>query len=279
MTKGWVKVYRQFLESSTWRNHNLSRFWIWCLLKASHSSVKTRVRYTEVELSPGQFVFGRPKAAEETGLPEDVIRTCVKTLKADKTIAVTNHFTRQFSILTVLNWEGYQSEEFKNPRPFTRDPPTCPQGDPTNKNDQEEFVCDPAESPIAIFEGQFDPRRREILSAWKERMEKSGLGTAITPRDKATASAVLLAIDAGDYTVEQLCKGMDELMADPIWRHRYSFQGFVNDLPRWINRGSENDDNTSRQNGSGQNTHGTTSQGGRPKGKYAHIDAENFGDG
>ena len=145
--EGWIKLHRRLLESSVWGNHNLTRFWIWCLLKASHSSVKTRIRYIEVELSPGQFVFGRPKAAEETGLSEDEVRTCVKVLKAENAIAVTTHFTKQFSILTINKWDRYQGGDGDIPQPFTREAPTRPQPIPTIKNDQEYISPPPARVP------------------------------------------------------------------------------------------------------------------------------------
>lgn len=103
------------------------------------------------------------------------------------------------------------------------------------------YVCESGESSTGVFEGQFDPRRPGILDSWKERRRMAGLDTAITQRDKTTASSVLLAVDAGDYALEQFLAAMDNLMADPEWRHRYSFHGFVNDLDRWLNRKKEDD--------------------------------------
>lgn len=137
MADGWIKLHRKFLSSSIWENPNLARFWIWCLLKASHSSVKARVRYIEVELAPGQFVFGRAKAAEDTGLSEQEVRTCVKALELEKTISLTKHSTRQFSVLTICKWDSYQIEKQSSNQPFTGEPPTSHQRPTTYKNDKE----------------------------------------------------------------------------------------------------------------------------------------------
>lgn len=149
MRSGWVKLHRCFLASSIWKNVNLTRFWIWCLLKASHARNKTRVRYIEVELAPGQFVFGRQMAAKETGMTEDEIRTCVKALKMENAIDVASHSTRQFSVLSVVKWERYQVAEANAPRPFAGEPPGRPPPGPTINNDQEdqERVCAPPPSP------------------------------------------------------------------------------------------------------------------------------------
>lgn len=114
------------------------------------------------------------------------------------------------------------------------------------------YVCE-GESSAGKFEGQFDPRRVAILDAWKERRSKAGLGSAITQRDKNTASAVLVAIDSGDYSKEQLLVAIDNLMADPEWSHRYSFHGFVDDMPRWLNRKKDDDNPNPRRNPSRTN--------------------------
>lgn len=138
------------------------------------------------------------------------------------------------------------------------------------------YVCDRAESSTATFEGQFDPRRTVILDAWKERMKKAGLEVAISQRDKTAASNALLAIDAGEFSKDQLFTAMDNLMDDPEWRHRYSLHGFINDLPRWLNRKKDDAYNNPPNTGSRKGTYGTTRSREPPKGKYAHIDAANF---
>jgi len=66
MTKDWFK------------NPKVLSFWVYCLLKASHKPLKAIVGYQQVSLQPGQFVFGRKKTAEETGLSEREIRTCLE---------------------------------------------------------------------------------------------------------------------------------------------------------------------------------------------------------
>lgn len=121
MADGWIKLHRRFLDSSVWENHNLTRFWLWCLLRASHLSVKARVRYIEVGLQPGQFVFGRKQAAIDTGLSEREVRTCVEALQRENAIIVANHSTKQFSVITIVNWDSYQDTKKQNDQPFAMD--------------------------------------------------------------------------------------------------------------------------------------------------------------
>lgn len=112
ITGGYIKLWRRMLNSPIWENHNLCRFWLYCLLKASHSKTEQLVGFQSVELEPGQFIFGRKKAMEETGLSERTIRTCLKTLNSiGKTTSKT---TSKYTILTICNWEVYQETATAN---------------------------------------------------------------------------------------------------------------------------------------------------------------------
>ncbi len=67
---GWVKLHRKMLNSEVWKNHNVARFWMWCLMKASHKDTTAIVGYQTIHLKAGQFVTGRKKASVETSLSE-----------------------------------------------------------------------------------------------------------------------------------------------------------------------------------------------------------------
>lgn len=67
------------------------------------------VGFKQVTLLPGQFVFGRKQAAEDLNTTESKIRTAVKTLT--KLRCITIESTNEHSIITVINWDAYQSPE------------------------------------------------------------------------------------------------------------------------------------------------------------------------
>jgi hypothetical protein len=102
MKYGWIKLYRRALSNGWLKNHKLWAFWCYCLLKASHEKKKTILGFQEIELEPGQFIFGRKKAAEDTGLTERSIRTCLKLLEKNGNVTIKT--TNKFSIITVVNW-------------------------------------------------------------------------------------------------------------------------------------------------------------------------------
>ncbi len=131
MHRGYIKLWRKVFESNVWKNKNLWRFWTWCLLKGSHKIHKIMVGYQEIELKPGQFIFGRKKCAEETGLSEQNIRTCLRILNdTELTIKPTN----KFSIGTIINWKDYQISQNETNQQVTIKQPASNQQVTTNKN-------------------------------------------------------------------------------------------------------------------------------------------------
>ena len=107
---GWVKLWRKSVDSGLIKNHNVWIFWTYCLMKANHErDYKQVIGFQEIILRPGQFVFGRKKASEETGLSEQKIRTCLVFLKKYKNLTIKT--TNKFSIISIINWERYQNQE------------------------------------------------------------------------------------------------------------------------------------------------------------------------
>lgn len=109
MRKGYVKLYRKSLDSGLIRNHKAWILFTYCLLKATHKKRKAVIGRQQFMLFPGQFVFGRRVAAEETGLTEQQIRTALQTLKTLQILTIQS--TNKFSIITIINWSNYQAPE------------------------------------------------------------------------------------------------------------------------------------------------------------------------
>lgn len=65
--------------------------------------------YQVVDLEPGEFVFGRRKAALETGLTEREIRTSLARLKNLGNLTIKS--TNKFSVIRIVNWETYQGND------------------------------------------------------------------------------------------------------------------------------------------------------------------------
>ncbi len=132
MNSGYIKLWRKTLNSPVWQNPNLFRFWAWCLMKASHKERVALVGFQKVPLLPWQFIFGRKKAAAETGLSEKTVRTCLECLKTLGNVAIKT--ASKFSVLTVVNWDFYQDESNKGAIKTASKGPANGQQEATDKN-------------------------------------------------------------------------------------------------------------------------------------------------
>ena len=134
MTNGWVKIYRVSIEKDWLKNSKLWTFWIYCLLKATHTPFIAKVGFQEVPLLPGQFMFGRKVASKETDLTEQNIRTCIQYLIKSKNLTIKS--TNKYSIITIVNWEFYQGAEDKSTSNLTSNQPATNQQLTTYKNNK-----------------------------------------------------------------------------------------------------------------------------------------------
>ena len=77
-------------------------------MKATHKPTVVTVGFQRVSLDPGQFVFGRNKAAQDLKFTVSQVRTCLNTLKTTNNLTIRT--TNKFSIISVVNWDVYQTE-------------------------------------------------------------------------------------------------------------------------------------------------------------------------
>lgn len=110
MDRGWIRVYRKSIESRVFQNEGLFKVWMWCLLKANHETkwvgVKTGRGVTEVKVEPGQFIFGRKKAAKELKMAPSTVQDRIRKLEKLQNL-VTQPVTH-YSIISIINWDAYQ---------------------------------------------------------------------------------------------------------------------------------------------------------------------------
>ncbi len=129
--EGWIKLYRQLLDSRAFHDPVLLKVWIWCLLKASHKEqfvlIRTGRGMTTVSLKPGEFLFGRHQGSKELSLSPSTLYRKIQCLCVLAMIALKPD--THFSIVTILNWETFQGEWTGN---------RTPNGHPKNtyKNDK-----------------------------------------------------------------------------------------------------------------------------------------------
>ena len=150
---GWIKLYRKSLLSSVWQNESAWKVWCWCLMRANHGKIKISFAGKDIELLPGQFITGRFSAVKELnpknkkdGLTPHRYRTAIKYLKSTSRITIES--TNQFSIISIVNWNKYQGNDFESTSRITiestSEQPTANQRLTTDKNDKNDKKLPPS---------------------------------------------------------------------------------------------------------------------------------------
>jgi hypothetical protein len=105
----------------------ISAFAHYCMKMAYWKPGKIYWQGKEKELQPGQFYTGRIKLSKETGISQQSIRSAIKFLTNVKFL--TSESTNKGSIITILNYEYYQSGEDNQPadQPVSNQQPTSNQ--------------------------------------------------------------------------------------------------------------------------------------------------------
>lgn len=103
MQKGYIALFRQFLDWEWFTDVNTCHFFQYCLLRANP---KTKI-WQGKKIKRGQFVTSLSTISEETGLTFMQIRTCIK--KLESTGEITNETTNQNRVITIKNYNEYQN--------------------------------------------------------------------------------------------------------------------------------------------------------------------------
>lgn len=107
ISKGYIALFRQFIEWEWFTDVNTCHLFLYCLLRANHKNTK----WKGIELKKGQFVTSYQKISEDTGLSIRNIRTSLKKLTSKVTNELTHKTTNHYSIITVNNWILYQQND------------------------------------------------------------------------------------------------------------------------------------------------------------------------
>lgn len=132
---GWVKFHRQMTEWQWYTDLPAFKVFIHLILKANFEDSFWR----GIPVKRGQFVTGRFELASQTGLTEQQARTAINKLKSTNDITIKTH--NKFSIITVTNYEEYQSKDDdinqQNNQQITNNQPTDNQQITTSKEEKE----------------------------------------------------------------------------------------------------------------------------------------------
>lgn len=115
----WIKLHSKLLNWEWYKDQNTKDLFIHCLLKANWKDNK----FQGMKVPRGSFVTSRRTLSEEINISEQSVRTSLKRLKS--THEITIKATKQFSIITVVNYEKYQEKNQEPNQQLTNSQPTA----------------------------------------------------------------------------------------------------------------------------------------------------------
>ena len=136
MDNGFIKLHRKLIEWEWFADSKTFHVFMYLLLDANHTEKKWR----GITVDRGQTLTGRIKISEATGVSQQSVRTALSNLSSTDEITIQS--TNRFSIITICNYNKYQSiintvNQPDNQQP-TSNQPTTNQQLTTNKNEKNE---------------------------------------------------------------------------------------------------------------------------------------------
>ncbi len=132
--QGWIKLHRELTKWEWYQDANTMRGFLHVLLMANHKQAKWKGNVIE----RGQLITSREHLANELGLSIQNVRTSLSKLKKSENLTIKS--TKQFTLISVCNYDTYQSSEVQanqqTNQQLTNDQPTTNQQLTTNKNDK-----------------------------------------------------------------------------------------------------------------------------------------------
>jgi hypothetical protein len=137
---GYFKLHRQIFDSWVFADDKALKIWIWIIGKARHKAgnipLKCGKGIITVNLKVGQFIFGRHKAEDALFLDGSLIYRKMQKMQDDKMIKIESN--NQYSIVTVCNYEEYQTKETESEQLTNNQRTTDEQLTNTNKKDNKD---------------------------------------------------------------------------------------------------------------------------------------------
>lgn len=109
--QGWIKLHRKITEASYYNRPAYVAVWIHILLTANHKEKKVIWNGKEITIQPGQFITGRKKLSESTGVPQSTLEDILNFFESS--CQIRQQKTTKYRLITVLKWDQYQVSDNK----------------------------------------------------------------------------------------------------------------------------------------------------------------------
>lgn len=261
---GYVSIHRQFMDSRLYKDSQAVHLWLHLILKANHVEVTVNTDIGPVTVGRGQMLTGRPTLVSETFIPDNKVRSLLRTFESKGMLNITS-MGKKFSLLTIVKYDDFQSQNCptvvqrlsnantSNDAPLSGDCPTNVQRLSINNNITNNSLTNVRESASA-GKSQAEKKPKisceEVFQALREELPEARGWKFIDDRRRnlirtfwAKANKIARGLDDGkpltiegfrDYLkyVRENCRWMLEDRPDnksgKTWR-RKNFEAFLSD--------------------------------------------------
>lgn len=134
---GWIKTHRKLLDNPTvCKDAEHLAVWMYILLKATHDGMDGYFKGQKIRLQPGQLITGRKVISEKFRISESKVQRILNRFESEQQIE--QQTSNQNRLISIVNWQDYQSGEQRIERPLNNERTTSEQPVNTNKNDKKE---------------------------------------------------------------------------------------------------------------------------------------------
>ena len=109
---GWIKIHRSILQNPWMNNADVLGAWIYILLNVAYQSTDVVFEGKRITLNPGQGLFKVRQMAKILGVSHSKLNRIITLFKSETQIETQT--TPRNTLVTVINWEKYQSNETQN---------------------------------------------------------------------------------------------------------------------------------------------------------------------
>lgn len=195
---GYIKVWRKIQNSVVWKDPELLRLFLYCLLQANAAAENETAEKYVNPLKPGEFLCDYRTLGIAISKPKDTVWRLVKKLRGK--IKVRHNraksATRGKSVFSVVNWQKYQAKNEKVRQGGSQKCDTKPRlynvlNKKINKNTRRDPAAATAPPPPCVL---------VLLKKWEDK----------NPKDKKTFGSARMKKEIE----EQIEKGADEKMLE-----------------------------------------------------------------
>lgn len=107
--KGFALIHRQFMDSRLYSDSQAVHLWLHLILKANHTDEEVNTDIGMMIVRRGQMITGRPTLVSETFIPDNKVKSLLRTFESKGMINIESK-GRKFSLISIVKYDDFQSQ-------------------------------------------------------------------------------------------------------------------------------------------------------------------------